>query len=83
VTRRGRPRTDRLALLERVVRLLLDDPTLSANEMQVIVGARRGDVLRVVKSARALLEANPCPAPQSGPASPQGRFPFSERGGCE
>jgi predicted DNA-binding transcriptional regulator YafY len=51
--RRGRPRADRLDLLEQVVRRLADDPTLSANEVARRVPARRRDVLRYVAALRA------------------------------
>jgi hypothetical protein len=51
--RRGRPRGDRLELLERIVPLLVDEPILSANEILAIVRGRRADVLRVVAVLRA------------------------------
>jgi hypothetical protein len=80
VTGRGRPRADRLALVERVALLLLDDPSLTANAIQLIVGARRVEVLRAVRAARSLLEANPNTDYLSGSASPNGRFPYPESG---
>lgn len=53
MTRRGRPAADRLDLVERIVRLLADDPTLSANDVCRAVQARRRDVLRAVAALRA------------------------------
>jgi hypothetical protein len=77
---RGRPHADRLALLEQVVRLLLDDPTLSANRIQLIVEARRVDTLRVVRAARALLAADHFSVSTLDAASPPSRFPNSQSG---
>jgi hypothetical protein len=55
VSRRGRPRVDRLRLLERIAPLLAGDPSLSANRVQAVVGGRRADVLRIVAALRAAL----------------------------
>lgn len=48
----GRPRADRITLLEQIVEELLRDPDASANTIQRRVAARRHDVLRAVRSLR-------------------------------
>jgi hypothetical protein len=50
----GRPRNDRLVLIERVAGELAADPTLSANQICRNIGGRRGDVLRAVKLLKSL-----------------------------
>jgi hypothetical protein len=54
LARRGRPRIDRLDLVQQVAELLLADPTLSANAIQARVPGRRADVLRAVRLLRPL-----------------------------
>jgi hypothetical protein len=53
--RSGRPRADRLALVEKVAALLLADPTLSANAVAAAVRARRAEALRAVRAIRPFL----------------------------
>jgi hypothetical protein len=77
---RGRPRADRVALLEKVVALLVDDPSLSANRVQFLVEANRAETLRVVRAARTLLGVDPCPKSGSDSPSPSTRFQKPQRG---
>jgi hypothetical protein len=72
--RRGRPRGDRLDLLERIAPLLVEDPGLSANEVQLAVGGRRADVLRCVRIVRETLRAD------QRPSAPPSRFPKGQSG---
>jgi hypothetical protein len=53
---RGRPRTDRVEVFERVTVEFLRDPRLSPDEIRLSVGARRRDVWRIVACLRAVLE---------------------------
>jgi hypothetical protein len=52
VSRRGPKRRDTVALVEEVVALLTGDPDLSANAVVALTGARRQDVLRIVRALR-------------------------------
>lgn len=52
MTRPGRPRTDRLELLERIIEVVLVEPTISGNALQRQVGGRRRDVQRIHKALR-------------------------------
>jgi hypothetical protein len=74
MSRRGRPRSDRLALVERVAGILLAEPDLSANAVQTRVRARRRDVLRAVRALRA------GEMPRERPAGRATRFPKTESG---
>lgn len=51
----GRPRSDRIGLVERVAAALKAHPDASANEVVRMVAARRSDVLRAVRLVRSLL----------------------------
>jgi hypothetical protein len=72
--RRGRPGADRLSLVEQVIALRLQEPDLSANEIQRRVGARRSDVLRAVKILRGVAQSD------RSSSSPERWFPFRESG---
>jgi hypothetical protein len=52
VTRRGPKLRDTIGLVERVAEILADNPNISANGVVVLTGARRQDVLRVVRALR-------------------------------
>jgi hypothetical protein len=54
--RPGRPRTDQLARVERIVDVLVAEPTLSPTEVLRRVGGRKTDVLRVCRELRRLTE---------------------------
>jgi hypothetical protein len=70
MSRRGRPRADRIGLVEEIDELLRADPNLSANQVQKIVGARRAAVLRVVRILRPR-ELRPGSSSAFGQASPE------------
>jgi hypothetical protein len=53
MSRPGRPRSDRLVLLERIAPLFRDEPDIAANEVLRRVPGRRRDVLRIVKALKA------------------------------
>lgn len=72
--RRGRPRLDWLALVERVVEVLCEEPDLSASEVQRRVRGRRNDVLRLVRILRA------AETPQRGVGEHTHRYPNRESG---
>lgn len=72
--RRGRPRSDRLALVEQVATILRAEPDLSAAEVQRRVRGRRDDVLRVVRILR------PAGEPRHDAATPVTPFPNRESG---
>ena len=74
---RGRPRGDRLELLERVVDCLLEEPALAAHpvELRSRVCGREEDVRRVLRALRRLGVALPAPVlgrPQKGIPNSQG-----------
>ena len=56
MSRRGRPRSDRLALVERIIDALVNDPELAAHarDLGVTVNGRESDVRRVVAALRKL-----------------------------
>jgi hypothetical protein len=64
MSRRGPKTRDTIGLVERVVEILADDPTLTANAVVSLSGGRRKDVLRVVRTLRR----------------PESRFPICEKG---
>ena len=59
-----RCRPDRSAAMEaRVAELLAEDPTSTANQIHRVLGGRRVDVLRAVRSVRAgQVDASPVPS---------------------
>jgi hypothetical protein len=69
----GRPRSDQLALVERIVVVLLDDPYASSNDVQVLVRGRRQDVQRVLRTIRKLIPSEPLGAPASRFPNPEER----------
>jgi hypothetical protein len=50
--RRGRPRSDRLDLVERVADLLYREPDATTRRVQAVVRANRADVVRAVRILR-------------------------------
>jgi hypothetical protein len=52
VTHRGPKLRDTIRLVERVAEILVERPDASANEIARLSGARRSDVLRVVRLLR-------------------------------
>jgi hypothetical protein len=52
VSRRGPKLRDTIGLAEEIARILADDPTIRANAVVVLTGARRQDVLRIVRLLR-------------------------------
>jgi hypothetical protein len=77
--RRGRPRADRLVLLERVVELLRDEPELAAHpgELRARLSARGDDVRRVVRALRRL---NGVELPAARPGRPENPLPNPQGG---
>ncbi len=71
--RPGRPRSDRLVLVERVAELLAVEPELNASAVHRRIGGRRTDVLRVVKALRVV-------SPVQDTKTPQRRFPNPRSG---
>lgn len=67
--RRGRPRADRVALLERIVAELAESPEATANELARRLRARRTTVLRIVRALRAGEQ------PHEASLTPATRFP--------
>jgi hypothetical protein len=59
VSRVGRPRTDRIAIVERVADVVLVNPDASLDECCAAVRARRCDVRRARNLARRLLGLPP------------------------
>jgi hypothetical protein len=77
VSRPGRPRTEQLGLVERVLDVLLREPAASSRRLQLLVGARTCDVLRALR----LLLQEVARTPESGSQSlsrPQNGSPGSE-----
>lgn len=52
--RAGRPYRDDLALVEEIAALLAVEPAASSRRVQDVVRARRGDVLRVLRTLRSV-----------------------------
>jgi hypothetical protein len=59
VSRVGRPRTDRIAVVERVADVVLADPDASLADCCLAVGARRSDVRRARNLVRRVLGLPP------------------------
>jgi hypothetical protein len=77
----GRPRADRVQLVEEIVALLLEDPGLSANAIVLRCGTRRGETLRLVKAAKRLIRASALADPSEDARGPYPRFPNCDKDG--
>lgn len=73
--RRGPDRRDKLELVESIVDGIVANPSISATDLQVLVGARRADVFRVLRALRRL---NPDLTPGAGFPGRSKRFRISE-----
>lgn len=72
--RTGRPYRDDLALVEEIAALLAVEPAASSRRVQDVVHARRGDVLRVLRTLRSVR-----PDPNTAAAIEGGSAIHSER----
>lgn len=57
--KRGRPRTDRLATVERVAAYLAENPTASARSIAFELRIRKSDALRAARLIHGLAERFP------------------------
>lgn len=57
--RRRYPKGDRLLLVDRILPLLVENPRLSVDDVQAIIGVRRGEAARCVAAARRAIGADP------------------------
>jgi hypothetical protein len=85
VSRRGPKVTNQLDIVERVLRLLLSEPALGANEVYRRLvdrkeSGRKEDVLRARRLVRAAIHRDPTLIPPRDRAGDVRRFPISHEG---